>query len=60
MSIEREAERVYQVRLRQILSFGGQDSRTKPWISGGKDVNRGKVDMIVDRLLSRVYIVFGL
>jgi len=25
------------VRLRQILSFGGQDSRIREWISGGKE-----------------------
>jgi hypothetical protein len=58
IAIEMETEWLYLVRPRQILSFGGQDSRIKAWISGGKDMNWGKVDMIVDRLLFRVYCIW--
>ena len=34
------------VRLRQILSFGRQDARIREWISGGKELNSGKVGMV--------------
>lgn len=33
---------VLHVRRRQVRSFGGQDSRINPRISGGKEVKRGK------------------
>ena len=38
------------VRVRQILSFGGQDSRIREWISAGKELNSGKVYMVAVRL----------